>query len=425
MKGVLYRVLNKVFTLFNILAQRTKVLSKEDVIALYSDEKKIEILNRMQNKNCVNVAFFCMSIPLWKYDTIFKAMLQDKHYNPIIFIAPRIDSWEKRKREIQQMKEYCLLNNFQYVSLKSELFNVGQDIRKYNIDIAFYTQPYYGAICKEYDFHNLSNTLLCYVPYAFLISKESFCYNTLLESIAWKNFFSSSVNLDVALELSSKLTNIEISGYPGYDMYIESNVYEWKCPNLKKIIWAPHHSIEENGWVTTSCFLDICDYMFELAENYKNEIQIAFKPHPHLYPVLCNIWGYNKTNNYYKKWQTLENGMLCEADNYSLFKSSDALIHDCGSFIMEYLYTGKPCMYLKKSGKIQIPLDEQGQAALSVHYLGYCKDDINYFINEVVINRMDFKCIDRQNVFKKYVIPKNGKTATENILSALKSIKMT
>ena len=46
MKGVLYRVLNKVFTLFNILAQRTKVLSKEDVIALYSDEKKIEILNR-------------------------------------------------------------------------------------------------------------------------------------------------------------------------------------------------------------------------------------------------------------------------------------------------------------------------------------------------------------------------------------------
>ena len=38
--------------------------------------------------------------------------------------------------------------------------------------------------------------------------------------------------------------------------------------------------------------------------------------------------------------------VICDDDYISWFKHSDAMIHDCGSFRCEYLYTSKPACYL-------------------------------------------------------------------------------
>ena len=84
--------------------------------------------------------------------------------------------------------------------------------------------------------------------------------------------------------------------------------------------------------------------------------------------------GKEKTDKYYQRWS--KEAIL----NYQLilcrsFNSSDALIHDCGSFIAEYLHCGKPVLYLLKD-KSYKEYNEFGIMVLSQHYHGYFEEDI-------------------------------------------------
>jgi len=46
----------------------------------------------------------------------------------------------------------------------------------------------------------------------------------------------------------------------------------------------------------------------------------------------------NEVESYYAEWHNLSNGFVYdEGDYFNIFKSSDALITDCGSFLAEYL----------------------------------------------------------------------------------------
>jgi hypothetical protein len=54
-------------------------------------------------------------------------------------------------------------------------------------------------------------------------------------------------------------------------------------------------------------------------------------------------WGSEKTTAYYDKWDNLDNGQFKSGDYVDLL-TSDALIHDCGSFMAEYLVVGKPAL---------------------------------------------------------------------------------
>lgn len=90
--------------------------------------------------------------------------------------------------------------------------------------------------------------------------------------------------------------------------------------------------------------------MVTFAQKYKDKVQIVFKPHPMLYRTLCehSEWGKERTDAYYSMWNNMSNTQLEEGDYTELFMQSDAMIHDCGSFILEYLAVDKPCMFLKK-----------------------------------------------------------------------------
>ena len=65
--------------------------------------------------------------------------------------------------------------------------------------------------------------------------------------------------------------------------------------------------------------------MVELAKKYQDSIQFAFKPHPVLKFRLINIWGEQKTEEYYKLWETMPNTQLETGDYIDLFLTSDAL----------------------------------------------------------------------------------------------------
>lgn len=420
MKVLAYKIANKLIALFDFICRRGDYPSDEAIITLYRERDLTAIYEKIYHKKQINVAFFCMSVPMFKYEEVFRIMQEDPYFNPVLFIAPRKGKLRNLLNEVAAMETYCKNNRFPYVKLKNKYLNVGQDISKYDIDIAFYSQPYTGICCKEYYYDKLKNSLLCYTPYGYLISYTKHNYLSVLNLIAWKNFMPTSVSVRVAKEFNPDYNNLYYLGYTGYDSYSKCKAFVCKSSNKKHVIWAPHHSIASKGWLHLSCFLDIYEYMIDLARKYEEEIEFIFKPHPHLYPALCQEWGQQKTDDYYNLWRSMPNTSISEGNAYEVFKSSDALIHDCGSFLLDYLYTKKPCLYVAFSGKLNVETSEDGLDAYNAHYHAYRKEDIENFLRDIVCDGKDNMRNNREEVFDKYIKTGNGDSASRNIVKNIK-----
>ena len=217
-----------------------------------------------------------------------------------------------------------------------------------------------------------------------------------------------------------------MTGYPGFDQLLinktpNNGVWKNKNPTLKKIIWAPHHLMNELNEVSN--FLEYHDFFLELADNYRDKIQIAFKPHPLLRIKLEKDvnWGKEKTDIYYNKWLGLENGQFENSEYLDLFLTSDALIHDCGSFMSEYLIVGKPSLFMIRNESIMKEWSRYGEKALAVHYQSRNKKELIDFVENVVLKENDWMKEERNDFVQNILIQKDSLTASQNILNYLES----
>lgn len=184
----------------------------------------------------------------------------------------------------------------------------------------------------------------------------------------------------------------------------------------------PHFSINEKGFLHHDSFLWMYDHMIELAKKYSDKIQLAFKPHPLLYSTLCSRedWGKNKTDSYYELWRTMPNTQVETGEFTELFMQSDGLIHDCGSFTGEYMFTRKPVMFMSRNfDEIRGQADLFGKMCLDLHEVGESIEDAKRFIEEIIIGGNDTKSEEREKFFNKHLLPPNGKTVAQNVYDDL------
>ena len=162
--------------------------------------------------------------------------------------------------------------------------------------------------------------------------------------------------------------------------------------------------------------------MLGLARKYSDKIQFVFKPHPRLYTELCKYpeWGEDKAKEYYNLWDTMDNTQVETGEFVDLFMTSDAMIHDCGSFSVEYHYSENPVMYVARNFEDQVEdKNDFGKIAMNLHYVGKDKQDIIDFIENVVLNGNDSMKPQRQQFKQDYLLPPNGKTVAENTVDVL------
>ena len=217
-------------------------------------------------------------------------------------------------------------------------------------------------------------------------------------------------------------SNVVVTGYPGIDPLVEGKVSSnpWKPSEMdvKKIIWAPHHTVKPAGKVFYSCFMQYAEFMLEMAQKYSDKIQIAFKPHPLLRVKLNDIWGQEKTDDYFRRWEELPNCLYTEGDYTDLFLTSDAMIHDSGSFLIEYLYTGKPIMRTNNGQDLNELLNPFALDCLGVSYQADNTDDVEQFILNVIDQKDEMHQV-RTKFMKERLMPPYGKTASQNIFDDL------
>ena len=130
-----------------------------------------------------------------------------------------------------------------------------------------------------------------------------------------------------------------------------------------RIIVAPHHTIDRKAdALSLSTFLEHADFFLRLPEMFP-EADFVFRPHPLLFARLAY---------------------------FGTFAESDALVHDCGSFLAEYFYTGRPQCYLSDGkGTLEAQLLPFSERLYANVYHATTDDEIAAFVRDVAIAGRD------------------------------------
>lgn len=379
-------------------------------------------VKKIRSKPKIKVLFVVSEVSIWKTESLYCEMLKHPRFEPILGVALiTADKPSESIRKYELLTKYFFDKNYSFI----ELF--GKDISvKVKPDIIFYQQPYYGFIDQSLFFKKCKSALFCHVNYGFNSLSQKlvgdieyfhYCWQLYYENMTAMNYYESTMP-------SYTRCKGHITGLP-FQNILEKNKTEfadpWKPQSKKKkrIIWAPHHTIPtECNLIEYSTFLTVADEMIKIAQEFKDEIQIAFKPHPFLLKKLYNTWGKEKTDEYYQKWNQLKNTQFESGEYYSLFKYSDAMIHDCCSFTIEYLYMDNPVMYLSNGKPHTETLNDFGKAAYNAHIIGESNEDIVQFIQGVITGKDKLK-EEREKFIKEYLTIPNKGNASTNIIEAI------
>lgn len=389
--------------------------------------RRIEAIHRRGDQ--VRVVFYAMSVAMWRYEHLLELMLSDTRYRPTVVISPSVDyTPEQRRRDVEGLHAYFSARNISYVDcdLDGAPFDVKGEI---DPDVLFYPQPYEHLLVPEHDCLAFYDRLVCYYPYAFWTSTGKWSYNFHFHNLAWRLYYSTKMHLAEAQKTATnKGRNVRVVGYPNADDFLSGNYADvWKHPSdgktRKRLIWAPHYAISpEFGLIARSNFLSMAQPMLELAQTLSGQLQVAFKPHPRLLTELYNHpdWGKRRTDDYYAAWANGENTQLETGGFVDLFMTSDGMVHDSGSFAVEYHYTLNPVMFVSSDMEPLLKTQSDfGKLAYKLHEVGAGMADVERFVKETVLGGKDRMRSWREWFYTEYLLPPNGKTVAQNTLNDL------
>ena len=345
----------------------------------------IKKLKSLRNSNkVIKVLFYVSENSKWTYQSLYEEFEKDEKFEPLVVVGVLIDVHRGRDNTRNNLE-------INYDFFKSRGMNVDYaykegnyiDLKVFNPDIIFYEQPW--GLPKIYKPTNTSKyALTCYCSYAFDVVESSDHYKENFQAFLWKNFLVSEISKERYAKYDSySKKNCVVTGYPKLDVYFElkecNDVKYWKDSEKIKIIYAPHHSFTGLKMAT---FKENGQLILNLAKNHPETTWI-FKPHPQLKHALYqnNIMASEEIEAYFSEWEKI--GNVCMTGGYfDIFKSSDMMITDCGSFLAEYLPTEKPL--IRPVNPETVELNLHAQKIVEGYYNTYSNDELIKIFNQLL-----------------------------------------
>lgn len=373
-------------------------------------------VSKMRKKEHIDVLFVLSEVSMWKTENLYLKMLSHPRLTPHLLAVGdciKPDSY-------MEVMDYCRSKGY-----PCGILNKGESIQsKYSPDIIFYQQAYEGYIDDSLFYNSNRDSLFCFVNYCFRNTLNEKTVNLYLLNIAWKVFSENDTcTKEVSRFMRNHGVNLYNTGLPIMDIFTqpkENFPNRWKENSIgrKRIIYSPHHSILPEDRLAWGSILEYGDFILQLARKYKKETQWIFKPHPFLKAKLFTVWGVERTEAYYNSWNTMENTQMVDGDYIDIFKHSDAMIHDCGSFMIEYIYSHNPVMYLFSSRpQKDVDINKMSAEALKLHYSAHSALDIENFLQNVIEGK-DVLREDRETYYKTELKPKTN-SACDNIIKEI------
>ncbi|MDD3151017.1 MAG: hypothetical protein PHV68_09330, partial [Candidatus Gastranaerophilales bacterium] len=382
------------------------------------------VLKRIKKSSLpLKILFLVSDNSKWCAQPLYDEMANNSNIEPLIIVTPLF--YGKETESFQLLNE-----NYQF--FKNQNMNVIKgydeekqkytDLKKFKPDIVFYQQPWSIANVHMPDYVS-KFAITCYIPYACMLLASDETYeksfvNIFLKKI-WRIFAESDFHQEYYSNLSMPQSVIK-TGYPKLDIFLPNTILNsekiWKHQDKKRIIWAPHYSMDVD--IKFGNFHKYYKDFYEFAKSSK-DIEFILKPHPRLkHQIVENgLMSQEEMTNYFENWDKLENAQIYENGNYfGIFKTSDAMILDCGSFNAEYMVTGKPLLFIEN--KDRTSFNEFGEKIFEGIYKTSDFEGVLEFINKVVLKGEDTLIAKRQEIIKK-VVNLSEQSASSKIIEYL------
>lgn len=393
------------------------------------------------NTDKIRVAFVVAHASMWSCDELIGFLREDNRFDPYVVIAYSSSNKGGADQEaFEKTESWLKMSGYPYRKLMENTPNNKCYKQMGEPDVVFYLTPYSNLLPVGCNLLYLpADTLTIYIPYSYMLSDApgKFTCPGMVDS--WRHFADSAYYANQLIAHDPlNVRNTAFVGYPKMDIYFEppgETAHElWKIApgcdesKVKRIIYAPHHSLEGSR---------ICTQHFStFARNYKQILFFAqqnpkttswiLKPHPVLRTTTVETGLFESSSDYdayLDAWRALPNATVVEESTYyDIFKTSDAMILDSVSFIAEYQFTGKPLLFLTKEDQ---KFNAFGQSILDNLYQADGRDveAIDAFIRDVVVDGNDAMAQKREQFFDENLnyYKKNGNVkASQQIFAELK-----
>ena len=239
---------------YDHLVKLSGMLPKDEYNDLVARIFKISA-DKIRCKDKIKVGFVLIDSAQWCGDDLYNLFAQDDRFETIIFDCLRLD---KANNEVIVKDFWRGVERFKYHGLNI----IALDKRNVDVpeqDVLIFLTPYFSMVPNALRPENLVvRTLMTHIIYSFAVSvRSNFFYNRSMFRSAWKIFFPSTINLEMYGEKNIVgMPRGIFSGYPRMDVFFKKDTefkFDWKMtrPNAKKIIYAPHWSINDvTKWAT-------------------------------------------------------------------------------------------------------------------------------------------------------------------------------
>lgn len=394
---------------FRLFLQRKYRILKYRKLIKQTQEHYKTIAERIKNRGNKSIRFASYVV----YDSTFGAyelmelmIARQNNYSPKIVICPDVARGEHHLREQYKKTKEFFVNKYgkEYVidgydEATGSFIDVSDQF-----DIIYCANPYDAMVNKVHGVQYLStrNVLPVYITYCFQPNKYTFGVMSLLEvSLFWKVFTDTQYTMSEYQRYELiKGKNVELTGYAKMDSL---GKYASRERSKKRIIISPHHTIT-NTALPLSNFLKYKDFILTLPQKFP-QVNFVFRPHPLLFINMINegFWTEKDRDAYIISLRRVGIEYSAGGDYFDLFVNSDALIHDCSSYMVEYLYLDKPCCFVKKDNT-ETFLSKLGNECLKCHDVATNEQEIESFIQRVVSNSYDIHGKNRDLILKKVKI---------------------
>lgn len=267
------------------------------------------------------------------------------------------------------------------------------DVENSAFDVFLYTSPYDSTRPIPLAVDVIKNIVgsVAYVPYGLEVGggtvnlKLQYAQPVALES---SNIF---VRSEGARDMFRKYCpagdkHISVTGHPRMDRLFNPHLFNidqelvQEIGNRKAVLWNPHFSFDQEMWSTFDIF---SEHIFEFFSKQENAVLI-FRPHPFLWKKLVNLNIISADQINELKIELRSIGVIVdEREDYrhSFFVSS-VLMSDVSSFLMEFLSTSKPIIYLKN--KRGLGLNDEGNKLVHLCYEAESKEILTNHLTKIL-----------------------------------------
>lgn len=378
---------------------------------------RVKELNKIYGKQKIKVVFLSSESTKWSYQSLYEELENNPNFEVQILITvdrnilknitdSKYEKLAKNTFSFFKNKGMNVVHTFDFTKKKYV------KLKKFNPNIIFYEQP--QDLSKEYSIKSTSKYALSfYCSYGSNISNGKNEYIHSLFKDVYGYYLDNHFIKEILLTHDGyRESSLKVCGNLKLDTYLKPINYKniiWRTNNKKRIVYAPHYSFYKESLLGFGTFDWNYNFFLDFASDHP-EFEFIIKPHPQLKEKIVskNLMSKKEMFDYFKLWESLPNGHIYEGNDYfDMFRTSDLLITDCNSFLLEYLPTEKPVIHL--IGKYSVGHNYYGRKITSGYYEANDMEELKKQLDFVLMKNNDPLLPLRKDIIARDILfPKGG-----------------